>query len=216
MRVVVREWQVVSASDPPQSLRRRSLAATLAVSLVMAATVACVLLADRPNSFELQQARSTDEDKYAAQLMSKNLDKYSRLILSQRILKIFSKKNKLASDSAAASALEANPEFQLLKRQVAGYQSAMKKAAAAERLSNENLKASLISISRKHHESSDAIASAIQAEKESDADLVRLARKSNIPIPNPSKPDSSFVKMLSAMSKLDSDSPAERDTTSLA
>jgi hypothetical protein len=212
MRVVVKEWQAISACDPPQSLRRRSLAGTLAVFLVLVATAACVLLADRPKGFELEQMHS-DEDNYAALLLSKNSDKYSRMVLSQNILKIFSKSNKLASDKAAASALDANPKFQHLKRQVAESQLAMKKAAAAEMLSKLKLKSDLISISRQHHESSDAIASAIQTEKASDANLVRLARNSGIPVPSPSKPDSNFLKIMAGLSDLDSNSPEIRDAT---
>jgi hypothetical protein len=215
MKTVVREWQSLSAGDPPQSLRRHSSAATLAVSLLMVATVACVLLADRPKGFALEQTHSSDEDKYSGLLMSKHLDKYSRMALSQNIRKIFSQKNKIASDNAAAFALDSSPEFRRLKRQVAESESALKNAAAAERLSQHNLKAGLISASREHQKSSSAIAAAIQAEKESDTNLVRLARNSGIPIPSPSKPDPVFLKMLSVMADLDSGSHANRDRPAL-
>jgi hypothetical protein len=204
MRVAVQEWQALSASDPPQSLRRRSFAATLAVSLVMVATVACVLLADRPKGFLLEQTSASDEDKYMAPLMS-TMGQYSRTVISQNIGKIFNEKNRLASDKAAAAALDASPEFQTLKRNTAESEAAMLKAAAAARLAGLKLKAGLISISREHHQSSDAIAKAIEAEKASEGNLIRVARSDGVAIPpSPSASRSGLLKILAGISDLDS------------
>jgi hypothetical protein len=207
---LLREWQAVSANDPPQSLRRRSLAATLAVSLFLVAAAACVLLADRPKGFVLEQNPSTDEDKYVPLIST--VDPYSNKVLSRDLNTIFSEKNKLASDQAAAAAVAASPEYKALTLKSAQLLRIASKAAAAQRLSNQKLKGIML----RHRAVSDSIAAAIKAEKESEAKLIHFARSKGYAVASAPPPmDSGLLKLFAAISSLDSASSAKSPAAAL-
>jgi hypothetical protein len=210
MRHALREWQSVSANDPPQSLRRRTLGATLAVFLVLAATAACVLLADRPKTFSLEQKLSSDEVKYIGSLTAK-IDPYSNKILFRDLNTIFSEKNKLASDNAAVAALDGNPEYEASKRKAEQLvEIAKQKEAAAKSVSSLKLR----SIMRKYHAATDSISAAIQAEKASEAKFIRFARSNGHAISS-STPHlgSGLLKLFAGVAALDTTSPATSDAS---
>lgn len=210
MQHALREWQSVSANDPPQSLRRRTLGATLAVFLVLAATAACVLLTDRPKNFSLEQKVSSDEVKYAGSLTAK-IDPYSNKIMFRDLNTIFSEKNKLASDNAAAAALDGNPEYKASKRKAEQLvEIAKQKEAAAKSVSSLKLK----SIMRKYHAATDSIAAAIQAEKASEAKFVRFARSKGHAISSsPPQLGSGLLKLFEGVAALDAPSPSKSDAS---
>jgi hypothetical protein len=197
---MLKQWQIVSANDPPQSLRRRSLAATLAVSLFLVATAACVLLADRPKGFVLEEKPSADEVKYMTPLMA-SVDNYSGKVLSRELSTIFSRKNELTSDKVAAAALAASPEYQELKRKSVELSNAARlKAAAAARLFGHKLRA----IDRQQRAEHDAIAAAIKKEKASEAKLIRFARsKGHVVTSSSPSTDSSLLKIFASVAALD-------------
>jgi len=210
MQHALREWQSVSANDPPQSLRRRTLGATLAVFLVLAATAACVLLTDRPKNFSLEQKVSSDEVKYVGSLASK-IDPYSNKIMFRDLNTIFSEKNKLASDNAAAAALDGNPEYEASKRKAEQLvEIAKQKEAAAKSASSLKLK----SIMRKYHAATDSITAAIQAEKASEAKFVRFARSKGHAISSsPPQLGSGLLKLFQGVAALDATSPSISDAS---
>lgn len=210
MQHALREWQSVSANDPPQSLRRRTLGATLAVFLVLAATAACVLLTDRPKNFSLEQKVSSDEVKYVGSLASK-IDPYSNKIMFRYLNTIFSEKNKLASDNAAAAALDGNPDYEASKRKAEQLvEIAKQKEAAAKSVSSLKLK----SIMRKYHAATDSITAAIQAEKASEAKFVRFARSKGHAISSsPPQLGSGLLKLFQGVAALDATSPSISDAS---
>jgi hypothetical protein len=211
---MLKQWQIVSANDPPQSLRRRSFAATLAVSLFLVATAACVLLADRPKGFALEQQPSADEVKYMTPLMAA-VDNYSGKVLSRELNTIFSKKNELTSDKVAAAALAASPEYQELKRKSADLSKAARiKSAAAARVSGQRLRA----IDRRQRAEHDAIAAAIKEEKASEAKLIRFAQSKGHVITSspPAAADSDLLKIFASVAALDATPSAKPSATASA
>jgi hypothetical protein len=217
MRRVVSEWQTVSLNDPPQSLRRRSVAATVAVSLILFATAACVLLADRPKLFVLFQEShaSHDEKEFLAPLMS-SINSDERRVLSLDMNKIFSKKNIRAADEAAAADLEKNPEYQALIRKTQESTLAFQQAAAVSRRSGIRRMAILSANSKKRHAALKQINEAVQAEKAAEAKLIQFARTKGFVVPPPSNAHSSLLKIFDDISKLDSAPAASANSLSTA
>lgn len=201
MRSIVGEWRAVSLNDPPQSLRRRSLAATFAVTLVLFATVACVLLADRPKVFDLAQAMTfpPDEMKYLGPMMAKmGADPDKQTLVVQNMGKIFSEQNRLTSDEVAAASVDASPEYQAAKLQADDAAVAMKKVAAASKLSNRKIRAFLRDSQRKHQAEREAIAEAVKDEKQAEAKLLIFARSNNVKVvpASPTHSESDLLKIM--------------------
>ncbi len=174
--------------------------ATLAVTMFLVATVACVLLADRPKGFELAQAMNfaPDEIKYLGPLMAKiGAGTGKQNIVVQNMGNIFSEKNRLASDKVAAAAVDASPEYQAAEQRARDATVAVKQAAAIKRLSMNRIKVFLRDSQHQHQTARDAIAKAVSEEKQAEAKLVHYARSNNVKILPASNSNSDLLKILS-------------------